>query len=149
MYTLFGTCIQEGEEDQLRDEAIRRNITKLVASAFGSHSPGSDLNDSTNSGIEVQEVTVYVDDTPHGNRVADGHPTIDGSGGASNIPQQIDHSHHEGSISIKNVPFIPTHFSPSSPPSNRLPHKPTSPSTGNPEANEIPDIPHDLTVRNI
>ena len=97
------------------DEAIRRNITELVASAFGGHTPGADTDDISSSGMEVQEVTVYVNNRPNPNSLnGDSQSTSGSSGIPSNVPKNNSPSSSEGSISIQNVPFLPTHVVPSS-----------------------------------
>ena len=97
------------------DEAIRRNITELVASAFGSHTPGSDGEDISSSGMEVQEVTVYVNNRPAPNILnGDRESTLGSSGIPSNVLKSNIPSSGEGSISIQNVPFQPVRIVPSS-----------------------------------
>ena len=67
---------QEGEKDQLRDEAITRDITALVTSAFGGESSDSTSNGNTRPEIEVQQVTVYVDDGPNENKFSSAYKFI-------------------------------------------------------------------------
>ena len=98
--------MQEGEEDELFDEAIRQNITELVASAFGTHSSEAGSTHITNPGMEVQDVTVYVD-----SRKADNNneSVQDNKSGSNNQPS-VFKTNNEGSISIQNVPFVPSFF---------------------------------------
>ena len=98
--------MQEGEEDELFDEAIRQNITELVASAFGTHSSEAGSTHITNPGMEVQDVTVYVD-----SRKADNNneSVQDNKSGSNNQPS-VFKTNNEGSISIQNVPFVPSVF---------------------------------------
>lgn len=97
------------------DEAIRRNITELVASAFGGHTPGSDTKGISSSGMEVQEVTVYVNNRPNPISLnGDAQSTLGNSGIPSNVLQNNSPSSSEGSISIQNVPFLPPRIAPSS-----------------------------------
>ena len=97
------------------DEAIRRNITELVASAFGGHTPGADGEDISSPGMEVQEVTVYVNNRPNPSSLnGDGQSTLGNSGIPSNVPENNSPSSSEGAISIQNVPFLPPHIVPSS-----------------------------------
>jgi hypothetical protein len=103
----FTIPIQEGEEDQLRDEAITRNITELVNSAFSGPSSGSKPNKNSGPAIEVQQVTVYVDERPHKNQVNGEIITNDQTGPLSNFPR-VDSVRHEGSISIKTATVPPS-----------------------------------------
>ena len=97
------------------DEAIRRNITELVASAFGGHTPGAGTENIGSPGMEVQEVTVYVNNRPNPNSLNGDDQAASGSFGIpSNRFKESSVPSNEGSISIQNVPFIPPRFAPSS-----------------------------------
>ena len=100
----FDCLFQEGEEEQLLDEAIRRNITELVASAFGNHGPGHQPQDLTPSGIEVQEVTVYVNNQSNEGIKEDKQ----NPGKASEFPSKPISSSNQGldkgSIKVQNAP---------------------------------------------
>ena len=98
---------QEGEKDQLRDEAITRDITALVTSAFGGQSSDSKSNGNTRPEIEVQQVTVYVDDGPNENKFSSGESITNGQTGLPSKFPRIDSVIHEGSISIKTATVRP------------------------------------------
>ena len=100
-----------------------------MASAFGNHASGSDPNDSKHQGIEVQEVTVYVREGEHGNRVFDVQSAPDGAESEPKLPQNIGPSRQQGSISIKTIPVLSSHFNTLPLPSNPLSDKPKSKKT--------------------
>ena len=104
----FLIIYQEGEEAQLLDEAIRRNITELVASAFGNHGPSRQPEDLTTSGMEVQEVTVYLNNQQNEGAFGNNQKfDKDFEQPKKSIPTNNDDLNQE-SISVQNAPnFLP------------------------------------------
>lgn len=124
------------------DEAIRRNISELVASAFGSHASETGVGQINRPGMEVQDVTVYVNNGQNGEITIDDQEEIEGSGSLSNHFEKNNRFRNEGSISIQNVPFVPHLFDPS-PSTNENKEQETQFSDGT-----LPSTPH-ITVSKI
>ena len=134
-HNFFICTFQEGEEEQLLDEAIRRNITELVASAFGNHGPGHQPQDLTPSGIEVQEVTVYVNNQSN----EDIGEEIQNPSNVSKFPSKPISSSNEnldkGSSTIQNAPNAFNNLE-----SNETRQSFTNPSTGKISVPSIPKV---------